>query len=345
MSSGDLQASQCDFYNTIRPSYSSLTRAPSWSLGVGADGCKELEAVDSRLRNVSDESTANSQQQNDPSTNLSQSNSTNGSLNERQYPKLELSVPTVYLTRKSPSTSTYHVYQLTVRTQSGAEWSVYRRYSQFHALHQQLKATKDPTVMKLQFPPKHRINSKASTIVQDRRRKLEEYMRALNWYIGKLPSSESDVSRTSQQLQDLLLLRSNDSTSSPSLQSSPSSTNHSTLFEGRQQQPNTQNQNPPNDDNASTAICVEQLNQEDETASKLSEENEDSQTAPSSGRTSQTGCDQNSRNAGSDLSTEVLCPHKEKTKDIKTLFYDFILIKDKKDEEFDPSNENFGATT
>lgn len=197
----------CDNFNVIRSCSSSIVRAHSWSLGVGA----QVDTTES----------------NEPSlSNLDTQCNRSGSLNP--FHNLTIDITTVYLIRgrnnssssaapfstnptttsysgllhSSSSSSSFHVYQLNLRTETGQEWSIYRRYSQFHSLHQKLKV-KDPEIGKLRFPPKRRLNSKASTIVQDRRIKLEEYMRCLINYIGEKSSKDTDET-TSQQLLDVL---------------------------------------------------------------------------------------------------------------------------------------------
>lgn len=182
----------CDNLNTIRPSSSSLTRAPSWSLGVGANS-KDLDNLDRNNRTLTN-----------GTDDLTNNHLTSGSSEFNSSTKLSIKIPTVYLTKKDalPSSPSYHVYQLTIKTSTGEEWSVYRRYSQFYELHQQLK-TKDPIVGRFIFPPKKRLNSKSSTIVQDRRNKLEEYVTTLSCYIDKLPVSPLD-SDSSQQLHDMI---------------------------------------------------------------------------------------------------------------------------------------------
>lgn len=189
----------CDDLNTIRPSSSSLNRAPSWSLGVGADN-DDSDNPDRNNRTL----TNGTQLITGTEDSTSNNRLTSGSSEFSNCPKLTIQIPTAYLTKKdvSSSSSSYHVYQITIMTSTGEKWSVYRRYSQFYELHQQLK-TKDPTVGKFIFPPKKRLNSKASTIVQDRRRKLEEYVTTLNCYIEKLPPSPYE-SGSIHQLHDLI---------------------------------------------------------------------------------------------------------------------------------------------
>lgn len=183
-----------DIHDTIRPSSSSLTRAPSWSLGIGADDGNRrrnsLSSIDGELASQSSR------------------------LSQTIRIKLNIEIPTVYLTKRDQNKSSFHVYELNIEDlKSGQKWSVFRRYSQFYSLHQQLRS-KNPEIGKLYFPPKRRLNSKASTIVQDRQKKLEEYMRSLNHFIGRLPPSQSDLDLASgdsgsidssqQQLQSVL---------------------------------------------------------------------------------------------------------------------------------------------
>lgn len=189
----------CDSQHIIAPSSSALIRAPSWSLGYGADH-KDL---DTEREHDDDEDEDDDDGSSPHELAVGEAAlATTGSLNHHNplesiqdvLPRISLEIPTVYLTRKNSSSSSYHVYQLCVKLSTGAEWSVYRRYSQFLALHRQLKSL-ESDIGKFRFPPKKRLNSKASTIVQDRRIKLEEYIRTLNNYIEKRPA-------TNQQLRD-----------------------------------------------------------------------------------------------------------------------------------------------
>lgn len=53
---------------------------------------------------------------------------------------------------------------------------MYRRYSQFHAIHQILKKKYQP-ISALEFPPKKTIGNRHAKVVQERRKKLEAYLR------------------------------------------------------------------------------------------------------------------------------------------------------------------------
>lgn len=82
-------------------------------------------------------------------------------------------IPSAFLTG-SGSTS-HHVYQIFLRA-GNDEWNIYRRYAQFYALHTDLKKL-DPVVATFDFPPKKSIGKKDSTLVEDRRKRLQIYLR------------------------------------------------------------------------------------------------------------------------------------------------------------------------
>lgn len=176
----------CDSPSLMRASSSSLITAPSWSLGFGADH----REFNNKLLDSSETDATHSSADSDAPT-------------QRQL-RLSLEIPTVYLTKTDPksptSKSSYHVYQLNIKSSSGEQWSVYRRYSQFLALHRQLRSL-EPEIKRFKFPPKKNFNSKASTIVQDRRIKLEEYIKTLNNYLEKRPAG-LEGSASEQQLRD-----------------------------------------------------------------------------------------------------------------------------------------------
>ncbi|XP_064478663.1 sorting nexin-29-like isoform X2 [Ornithodoros turicata] len=74
----------------------------------------------------------------------------------------------------------FHVYQVYIRIRDD-EWNVYRRYSQFYALHKTLRK-KNPIVNSFDFPPKKSIGNKDAKVVEERRKRLQRYLRCvLNW--------------------------------------------------------------------------------------------------------------------------------------------------------------------
>ncbi|KAJ8932768.1 hypothetical protein NQ314_014470 [Rhamnusium bicolor] len=82
-------------------------------------------------------------------------------------------IPSAFLT--GSGSSSHHVYQIFLRA-GNDEWNIYRRYAQFHALHTDLKKL-DPVVRTFDFPPKKSIGKKDSALVEDRRKRLQIYLR------------------------------------------------------------------------------------------------------------------------------------------------------------------------
>ncbi|XP_074026375.1 sorting nexin-29 [Leptinotarsa decemlineata] len=84
-------------------------------------------------------------------------------------------IPSAFLT--GTGSSSHHVYQIFLRA-GYDEWNIYRRYAQFHALHSDLKKL-DSVVGSFDFPPKKSIGKKDSGLVEDRRKRLQVYLRKI----------------------------------------------------------------------------------------------------------------------------------------------------------------------
>ncbi|KAK7078542.1 Sorting nexin-29 [Halocaridina rubra] len=93
-------------------------------------------------------------------------------------------IPTAFLT--GSSSDTYHVYQIYIRIRDD-EWNVYRRFAQFYELHRQLKK-KEPIVKSFDFPQKKTFGYKDEGVVEERRIRLQEYIRkVVNLLLGSHP--------------------------------------------------------------------------------------------------------------------------------------------------------------
>ncbi|CAG2107231.1 unnamed protein product, partial [Medioppia subpectinata] len=103
-------------------------------------------------------------------------------------PLIHIWIPTVFLAGGQRSKS-HHIYQIYVRIKDD-EWNVYRRYSQFYSLHKSLRK-KFQVLSTYDFPPKKTIGNKDSKVVQERRKRLENYLRNL---INVLQSQYNDIS-------------------------------------------------------------------------------------------------------------------------------------------------------
>lgn len=100
---------------------------------------------------------------------------------------ISLWVPSVFLTG---SPKQHHVYQVHIRV-GEEEWNVYRRYSQFLTLHKDFKK-QYPIISAFKFPPKKTIGNRDSKFVEERRLKLQQYLRRLlNHIIANNPQLTS----------------------------------------------------------------------------------------------------------------------------------------------------------
>lgn len=72
---------------------------------------------------------------------------------------------------------THHVYQVYLRIRD-EEWNIYRRYSDFHALHRDLKKS-ESLVAAFDFPPKKTVGYKSEKVVEERRKRLQAYLRRI----------------------------------------------------------------------------------------------------------------------------------------------------------------------
>ncbi|KAI6650303.1 Sorting nexin-29 [Oopsacas minuta] len=127
-------------------------------------------------------------------------------------------IPSAFLREES-----FHVYQIYIRIHND-EWNVYRRYTEFHEFHHQLRK-KVPTIDKFNFPPKKNIGRKDAKLVEERRQRLQSYLR----YMVHLLSNSTSLSKpaiftenlTKQKFLELLPFFSDFSDATGSRSSSP----------------------------------------------------------------------------------------------------------------------------
>jgi sorting nexin-29 len=91
-------------------------------------------------------------------------------------PLVNIWIPTAFLAGQQRSSS-HHVYQVYIRIKD-EEWNVYRRYSQFYEMHCKLRK-KYPIVDTFDFPPKKTFSKRDARVVQERRKRLESYLRSV----------------------------------------------------------------------------------------------------------------------------------------------------------------------
>ncbi|XP_036390384.1 sorting nexin-29 [Megalops cyprinoides] len=108
-------------------------------------------------------------------------------------------IPSVFL--RGRAANAYHVYQVYIRILDN-EWNVYRRYTDFRALHSRLRS-RFPQVDTFSFPPKKAIGNKDARFVEERRKQLQGYLRmVMNKLIQTLP--EFSARPTKETLVQLL---------------------------------------------------------------------------------------------------------------------------------------------
>lgn len=75
----------------------------------------------------------------------------------------------------------YTIYEIEVRSSSTITWVVYKRYSSFHQLHQELVRVlpAEQRINMPQLPPKRLTRSLAVEFVEKRKAELQDYLRAL----------------------------------------------------------------------------------------------------------------------------------------------------------------------
>ncbi len=86
---------------------------------------------------------------------------------------LHIWIPSVFLS--GSGSKTHHVYQVYLRIRD-EEWNIYRRYSDFYNLHVELKKQEN-AIASFDFPPKKTVGYKAEKVVEDRKKRLQTYLR------------------------------------------------------------------------------------------------------------------------------------------------------------------------
>jgi sorting nexin-29 len=107
---------------------------------------------------------------------------------ETERPLVNIWIPTGFMTGRG--TDVHHVYQIYIRIRE-TEWNVYRRYNEFHQFHKEARK-RDNVFATFQFPPKKNLGHKDRKFVEERRKRLENYLRlAVNHVVQKFPEFSS----------------------------------------------------------------------------------------------------------------------------------------------------------
>lgn len=101
-------------------------------------------------------------------------------------------IPSAFL--QGASSDQHHVYQIYVRIQD-EEWNTYKRFSQFHQFHVQIKK-QYPAIGRYEFPPKKTIGRKDTKVVENRRKVFQTYLRkVINHLLEKEPTLAAAVNK------------------------------------------------------------------------------------------------------------------------------------------------------
>ncbi|XP_061166125.1 sorting nexin-29-like [Saccostrea echinata] len=112
-----------------------------------------------------------------PQDLLSAGEETNADLDQQASVRIRslvnIWIPAAFL--QGAASDAHHVYQIYVRIKD-EEWNVYKRFSQFHQFHNQIKKIY-PKTGKFEFPPKKTIGKKDAKVVENRRKVFQTYLR------------------------------------------------------------------------------------------------------------------------------------------------------------------------
>ncbi|KAG5684764.1 hypothetical protein PVAND_013977 [Polypedilum vanderplanki] len=101
----------------------------------------------------------------------------------------QISIPRAVL--KKSKTKNYYVYEINLKSTSGLDsWTIFKRYRDFYQLHKNLKK-QHLQIKVLDFPPKKKIGNLEFDFVEDRRQRLQVYIRHVLQNLPELASCES----------------------------------------------------------------------------------------------------------------------------------------------------------
>ncbi|CRL04720.1 CLUMA_CG017780, isoform A [Clunio marinus] len=101
----------------------------------------------------------------------------------------QISIPRATL--QKTKTKNYYIYEINLRSKNGDEsWTIFKRYRDFHKLHKNLK--KEYLQIKvLDFPPKKKIGNLDFDFVEERRQRLQVYIRHVLQNLPELATCDS----------------------------------------------------------------------------------------------------------------------------------------------------------
>lgn len=103
----------------------------------------------------------------------------------------QISIPRAVL--QKTKTKNFYIYEINLRTKSGAEsWTIFKRYRDFYTLHKHLKK-QYLQIKVLDFPPKKKIGNLDFDFVEERRQRLQVYIRHVLQNLPELAHCDNRV--------------------------------------------------------------------------------------------------------------------------------------------------------
>ena len=101
----------------------------------------------------------------------------------------QISIPRAVL--QKTKTKNFYLYEINLRSKEGIEsWTIFKRYRDFHMLHKHLKK-QHLQIKVLDFPPKKKIGNLDFDFVEERRQRLQVYMRHVLQNLPELANCNS----------------------------------------------------------------------------------------------------------------------------------------------------------
>lgn len=101
----------------------------------------------------------------------------------------QISIPRAVL--KKSTTKNYYIYEINLKTTAGEEsWTIFKRYRDFYKLHKELKK-QNLQIKVLDFPPKKKLGNMEFEFVEERRQRLQVYIRHVLQNLPELAKCES----------------------------------------------------------------------------------------------------------------------------------------------------------
>merc|ERR550534_2426704 len=109
------------------------------------------------------------------------------------YPLIHVWIPSTFLVHDQGHS--YHVYQVYIRL-GDTEWTIFKRYSQMYKFRNEVRS-QFPFASDLHFPPKKNFGKRHAKTVEERRKKLQDFLRHfLDLWAQNQTSNQTSLTKT-----------------------------------------------------------------------------------------------------------------------------------------------------